>query len=401
MNRTIAGMTLPTVLSNISVPLLGLCDTAVAGHMGEEKYLAGIAIGSVMMSGVYWLFSFLRGGTSGLTASAYGASDRGRMGQTLMRAVLMGVVIGLLLMAVSQPVRNILLGVMGASDAVSDLASYYFSVCIAGAVPMMVLTAVTGWFVGMQSTGKAMLLNVGMSMLNVAATLTFVYVFGLGFKGIAMGTLTAQWIMVLPVAVMAAGMCRRHGIRIGAGWKPVVLSGGWKLIFSVNSNLFFRSACLIAATVLLYACAARMGEVATGANAVINQMFLFFSFFMDGLAYTGEALDYKVPLLRSISAVNKAATEVCRYFDKNVEKVFSYLGWEQEYFLVDEGLYAARPDLLMTGRTLMGHDSAKNQQLEDHYFGAIPSRVAAFMKELEIEALKLLSLIHISEPTRH
>ena len=107
------------------------------------------------------------------------------------------------------------------------------------------------------------------------------------------------------------------------------------------------------------------------------------------IAYTGEALDYKAPLLKALRAVDKAATDVCRYFDKNVKKVITYLGWEQEYFLVDEGMLLARPDLLLTGRTLMGHDSAKNQQLEDHYFGSIPERVAAFMKELEIEALKL------------
>ena len=115
------------------------------------------------------------------------------------------------------------------------------------------------------------------------------------------------------------------------------------------------------------------------------------------IAYTGEALDYKAPLLRALSAVNKAATDVCHYFNPEVKKVLAYLGWEQEYFLVDEGLYAARPDLLMTGRTLMGHEASKNQQLEDHYFGAIPQRVAAFMKDLEIQALQL----GIPVKTRH
>ena len=115
------------------------------------------------------------------------------------------------------------------------------------------------------------------------------------------------------------------------------------------------------------------------------------------VSYTGESLDYKTPLLRALNSVNKAATAVCNYFDPNVKKVFSYLGWEQEYFLVDEALYSARPDLLLTDRTLMGHDSAKNQQLEDHYFGAIPTRVSAFMKDLEIECLKL----GIPAKTRH
>ena len=107
------------------------------------------------------------------------------------------------------------------------------------------------------------------------------------------------------------------------------------------------------------------------------------------ISYTGEALDYKAPLLRSLHAVNVAATEVCHYFNPDVKKVISNLGWEQEYFLVDESLYSARPDLMLTGRTLMGHDSAKNQQMDDHYFGTIPERVQAFMKDLEIQALEL------------
>lgn len=115
------------------------------------------------------------------------------------------------------------------------------------------------------------------------------------------------------------------------------------------------------------------------------------------ISYTGDALDYKVPLLKAEQAINKAATEVCRLFDSSVSGVMSFLGWEQEYFLVDEGLWAARPDLMLTGRTLIGHESAKNQQLDDHYFGAIPTRVMAFMKELEVECLKL----GIPVKTRH
>lgn len=115
------------------------------------------------------------------------------------------------------------------------------------------------------------------------------------------------------------------------------------------------------------------------------------------IAYTGESLDYKAPLLKALRAVNDAAVDVCHYFDPKVKKVMAYLGWEQEYFLVDEGLYAARPDLLLTGRTLMGHEASKNQQLEDHYFGAIPARVVAFMKDLEIQALEL----GIPVKTRH
>ena len=115
------------------------------------------------------------------------------------------------------------------------------------------------------------------------------------------------------------------------------------------------------------------------------------------ISYTGEALDLKAPLLKALSAVDKAATAVCQMFDPSVKKVVSFLGWEQEYFLVDEGLYATRPDLLLTGRTLLGHESAKNQQLDDHYFGSVPSRVAAYMKDIEFEAYKYA----IPAKTRH
>ncbi len=115
------------------------------------------------------------------------------------------------------------------------------------------------------------------------------------------------------------------------------------------------------------------------------------------ISYTGESLDLKAPLLKALYAVDKAATAVCQMFDPHVKKVIGYLGWEQEYFLVDEGLFATRPDLLLTGRTLMGHDSAKNQQLEDHYFGAVPTRVAAYMKDIEFEAYKY----GIPAKTRH
>ena len=115
------------------------------------------------------------------------------------------------------------------------------------------------------------------------------------------------------------------------------------------------------------------------------------------ISYTGESLDYKTPLLRALNTMDEAATQVCRLFDETVGRVYSYLGWEQEYFLVDESLVVARPDIVMTGRTLMGHESAKNQQLEDHYFGSIPSRVEAFMRDLEIECHKL----GIPAKTRH
>lgn len=290
LNRKIVRMTVPTVLSNISVPLLGLCDTAVAGHMPGEQYLAGIAIGSVMITTMYWLFGFLRAGTSGITATYFGAGDKEGMGLSLRNSLTLALVIGMLLTAFHAPMLGLLQKVMGASPEVTKLSGRYFSICIMGAVPMMSLTALTGWMIGMQSTAKAMAVNIGMSVLNVVTTLTLVYGFKMGFEGIAWGTLAAQWLILIPAWWLVVRLCRQHGVSMVTDKRMFLDSRGWRRMLSVNGNLFFRSACLIALSLMLYAYSARLGDVEVSSNAVINQLFLFFSYFMDGFAFTGEAL---------------------------------------------------------------------------------------------------------------
>ena len=321
LNRRIVQMTVPTVISNISVPLLGICDTAVAGHMGDERYLAGLAIGSVMITTMYWLFGFLRAGTSGLTATHYGAGDKEGMGASLRNSMVVAIVIGMFLMAVHSPILGLLQKAMGASTETTELSGVYFSICIKGAVPMMVLTALTGWFIGMQSTATAMAINIGMSVLNMAATLTLVYGFGLGYEGIAMGTVLAQWVALVPAVCMAYRLCHKNGFNFDATDKIFFDRKDWKAMLNVNSNLFFRSACLIALSMMLYAYSARIGDVEVGANAVINQMFLFFSYFMDGFAFTGEALtgryngahDYEM-LKKAIAALLKWTVGITAVF---------------------------------------------------------------------------------------
>lgn len=290
MDRHILRMTLPTVLSNIVVPLLALCDTAVAGHMPGEIFLAGVALSSLMVSTAYWLFSFLRAGTSGITATAFGSADRLAMGYALARSLSLALLLGLLIIAVHDPLCDLLLWAMGASPDVTELAARYFSICIFGAVPMMILTAVSGWLIGMQSTAMAMVVNVSVCIVNVVLTLSFVYLADMGFDGIACGTLVSQWFVLIPAAFILARICRAHDIRFVFSRRQFFLAREWKRLFGVNSNLFFRSACMIAATMILYAYGARLGDVVICANAVINQLFLFFSYFMDGFAFTGEAL---------------------------------------------------------------------------------------------------------------
>lgn len=290
LDRKIVRMTVPTVLSNISVPLLGLCDTAVAGHMEGEQYLAAIAIGYVMLTTMYWLFNFLRAGTSGITATYFGAADRDGMGRSLRNSVVLAVAIGLFILAVHAPMLGVLQKVMGASPEVTLLSGEYFKICIMGSVPLMVVTALSGWMIGMQSTAAAMAVNIGMSVLNVIATLTLVYGFNLGFHGIAYGTLAAQWLILVPALWIVARLCRKHKVSLHSNSRQLLSKDGWKQMINVNSNLFFRSACLIALTLMLYSYSARLSDVGVSANAVINQLFIFFSYFMDGFAFTGEAL---------------------------------------------------------------------------------------------------------------
>lgn len=290
MDRQIIRMTVPTVLSNIVVPLLAICDTAVAGHMPGEMHLAGVSLGSMMVTTAYWLFSFLRAGTSGITAMAFGAEDRNGMAYALARSLALGVLLGVLIFAVHDPLKNLLLHLLGASPEVTALAGRYFSIAIFGAVPMMIITSVSGWLVGMQSTAMAMLVNVSVCILNVAITLLLVYGADMGFDGIACGTMAAQWMILVPTVFIVVRLCRHHDIKFKIRFQEFINAREWKRLFDVNSNLFFRSACMIAATMILYACGARLGDVVICANAVINQLFLFFSYFMDGFAFTGEAL---------------------------------------------------------------------------------------------------------------
>lgn len=271
-----------------------------------------MAIGSVMVTTMYWLFSFLRAGTSGLTATHYGAGNKEGMRISLRNSMSLAIVIGLLLMAIHSPMLVLLQKVMGATSEATELSGQYFSVCIRGAVPMMVLTALTGWFIGMQSTATAMAVNIGMSVLNVVATLSLVYGFGMGYKGIAIGTVSSQWLVLIPALWLAWRICKKNGISIATD-RIFLDTNEWKQMLNVNSNLFFRSACLIALSLMLYAYSARLGDVEVSSNAVINQLFLFFSYFMDGFAFTGEALIGRFNGAKDYIMLQKSMTALLRW----------------------------------------------------------------------------------------
>ena len=232
INRKILALALPAIASNITVPLLGLCDTAVTGHLGSEAYIAAIAAGGMMLNVVFWVFGFLRMGTTGLTAEAHGAADPKRISCVFSRAVILALVAGLLIVAVRQPMSRLLLGVIGADADVTPLAARYFAICIWGAPALLVTLTINGWFIGMQNTVWPMAVSIAVNVVNVACSLTAVYALGMGFEGVAYGTLTANW-TGLCLAVVAVVRYSR-GMRLWSGWRMLWRGDELRKFFGVS-----------------------------------------------------------------------------------------------------------------------------------------------------------------------
>lgn len=288
INRQILKLSLPAIVSNITVPLLGLCDTAISGHLGSELYLAAIAVGSMMLSVVFWLFGFLRMGTTGITAKAFGSRQDDEVRKIFTRALVLGVMIGVMLIVFRFPLLRGMSALVGAEESVADLVGTYFSICIWEAPSMLATMAVSGWFVGMQSTLYPMVIAISVNVINIIASVAFVYGFGMGFAGIAYGTLTANW-AGLAVAMVAVKFFRR-GSPVFCKVGEIFGGGGLLSFFKVNTNLFFRSACITAVSLGVTAAGARLGAMTLAVNAVLMQFFTLFSFFIDGFAFSGEAL---------------------------------------------------------------------------------------------------------------
>ncbi len=282
----ILAIALPAIISNLTTPVLGLVDVAITGHIGNAVYIGAIAVGGTVFNMLYWLFGFLRMGSSGLTAQACGAGDRGRCDTILFRALIIGMLVGLMLIALSGPICSVVLGFMDADGATAALADRYFGICIWGAPAVMVSYAIMGWFVGMQDSRSAMWVSIFINVANIVTSL--VLVFGLGWKieGVATGTLTAQWAgAILGLTVVM----RRY--RPQPQVLSVVLDRRRLLsFFRINADIFLRTCCLVAVTLWFTHAGALQGPVILAANAVLLQLFILFSYFMDGFAYAGEAL---------------------------------------------------------------------------------------------------------------
>ena len=287
-NREILQIALPSIVSNITVPLLGLIDATIVGHLGAASYIGAIAVGGMLFNIIYWIFGFLRMGTSGMTSQAYGQKDEAETMRILARSVGVGMLIALALIILQYPIERIAFTLMKATPEVERLASLYFRICIWGAPAVLGLYSISGWCIGMQNSRFPMYVAITQNIVNILASLVLVYGFGMKIEGVAIGTLIAQYSGLL----MAIGLWSSHFKRLlpYVQLHTLLAKGAIRRFFQVNRDIFFRTLCLVAVTMYFTSAGAAQGEVVLAVNTLLMHFFTFFSYVMDGFAYAGEAL---------------------------------------------------------------------------------------------------------------
>lgn len=281
----------PAIVSNITVPLLGLCDTAIAGHLGSVASIGAISVGAMMINVVIWLLTFLRMGTSGLSAVAYGSGNRQQILDVLRKALMLSGAASVIILATQIPLLKLLLWYTSPGEEVGHLASQYFRICIWGVPAQLATMAFTGWFIGQQNTRIPMVIAIGTNIINIGISLWLAFGVNIGLRGVAFGTLTANWLGAIVAGIWALRkLCRIKPDFEGDNEELQAPGVKWSLFFRVNGDLFMRSVFVMAVSISMTAFGARMGETILAVNAVMMQFFIFFSYFMDGFAFAGEAL---------------------------------------------------------------------------------------------------------------
>lgn len=287
MNKQILHIALPSIISNITVPLLALVDTTIVGHLGAASYIAAIALGGMIFNMIYWLFNFLRMGTGGLTAQAFGANQHKTASLTLLRSLTIAGGIALVLLLLQRPIFHTTFLFVTATADVKDLASVYYHILIWGAPAMLALYSFTGWFLGMQNARIPMCIAITQNVVNIAASTVLVFACHLKIEGVALGTLISQYVALL----MAITFClTKFDVRQHFDFKAIIDTNALIRFFKVNRDIFLRTLCLIAVTTYFTSAGSSQGELTLAANTLLMQFFVIFSYFMDGFAYAGEAL---------------------------------------------------------------------------------------------------------------
>ncbi len=309
INKAILRITLPAIVSNITTPVLGLVDVAIAGHIGAASYIGAIAVGGTMFNMLYWLFAFLRMGTAGLTSQAYGASDAVAQSANLRRSLAISAVLGVVLVVISPLLAVPLLGFIGADPHTAPLAMRYFNICVWGAPAVLGMYVLNGWWLGMQDTRTPMWVSLGINLTNIAVSLWLVFGLGWRIEGVATGTLTAQWAGF--VAGLAVTAYRFRPVRVSAvtlwQWQA------FRRLFSVNADIFLRTLCLVGVTVWFTRSGASQGAVVLAANALLMQFVRLFSYFSDGFAFAGEALAGRFYGAGDNDGLHRAVSSILRW----------------------------------------------------------------------------------------
>lgn len=287
-DRQILRIALPAIVTNMTVPLLGMVDTAIVGHMGAAAYIGAVAAGSMMFNLVYLVFGFLRMGTSGLTAQARGRRDLTEVTRLLVRSASVSMGVALALLVLQWPLCELMLGLLGPTADVRQLAATYFYIVVWGAPASLGLFALTGWFIGMQNTRLPMLVSMVQNVVNILASLVLVYGLNMKIEGVALGTVIAQYAGVLLGVALLVRYYRR--LWRGVAMKDVFLRAELVRFFRVNRDIFLRTVFLVAVNFYFTSAGARQGAVVLAVNTLLLQLYLLFSYVMDGFAYAGEAL---------------------------------------------------------------------------------------------------------------
>lgn len=289
LHRRILSLALPNILSNVTIPLLGLIDLALAGHLHDISSIGGVALGSTIFNLIYWNFGFLRMGTTGLTAQAHGEKDSLQMGTRLCQSLGLALVLSILLLLLRDPLGRIALMILRPDATLSQYAMGYYHLVIWGAPAVLMTYALNGFTIGMQNTLWPMIVSLVTNLLNISLSAYFVLWKGLEIRGLAMGTLLSQWFGCI---LLATGVwflfLRTHKARLAKDLHTLLR--GARVLFSTNGALFLRTLLLVVVTTFFTYCGTQMGATTLAANALLLQLFTFFSYFTDGFAYAAEAL---------------------------------------------------------------------------------------------------------------
>ena len=303
MNREILRISIPSIVTNITVPLLGMVDLAIVGHIGDAGYIAAIALATMVFNLIYWNFGFLRAGTTGLTAQAFGAEDKEEYLNVLVRGIAIALSAAVLLLLLQWPIALLCKRFIHSSPTTIDLMLTYFYIRIWAAPATISLYVLKGWFLGMQNAASPMWIATILNLVNIVFSLLFVYVFDAGIAGVAWGSVVAQYSGLLLAIII---WIRRYGhLWHDIRWRAALQLRKMVRFFKVNADIFLRSLCLIAVFTFIPYISADMGEEILAANTLLMQLFTLTSYVMDGFAYAGESLVGKYVGARNSELLHK------------------------------------------------------------------------------------------------